>query len=145
MASTPSVIFIMSRVPLLFIISLMRGSASRNQVMSGEGFPKALQLSVSEDMFPAASVAKTTVSCGSVLNLGGMLETAWEEVTAELQSYQVSLDACRWSPTPTLPSHSPFPLPSPFPKFSLPSPTSLLIYTYTSACASCGAYICERI
>ena len=48
--------------------------------MLGEGFPEALQLRVSEDMFPAASVVKTTVSCGSVLNLGGMSETAWGEV-----------------------------------------------------------------
>ena len=90
MASTPFVIFIMSRVPLLITILLPRGIPSRNQVMLGEGFPEALQLRVSEDMFPAASVAKTTVSCGSVLNLGGVSETAWGEVTDEL-SYKVSL------------------------------------------------------
>ena len=54
--------------------------------MLGEGFPEALQLRVSEDMFPAASVAKTTVSCGSVLNLGGMSVTACGEPTGDLLS-----------------------------------------------------------
>ena len=87
MASTPSVMFIMSRVPLLFTISLLRGIPSRNQVMLGEGFPEALQLRVSEDMLPAASVAKTTVSCGSMLNFGGVSETAWGEATGNLLSY----------------------------------------------------------
>jgi len=57
--------------------------------MLGEGFPEAIQLSVSEDMFPAASVAKTTISCGSVLNLGGMFEAAWGEATGRLLNYEV--------------------------------------------------------
>ena len=71
-------------------ISLSRGIPSRNQVMLGEGFPEALQLRVSGDMFPVASVAKTTVSCGSVVNFGSVSETAWGDVTGEL-SYKVSL------------------------------------------------------
>ena len=49
--------------------------------MLGEGFPEALQLRVSEDLFPAASVAKTTASCGSVLNL---MSAAWGEATGDL-------------------------------------------------------------
>ena len=57
--------------------------------MWGEGFPEALQLRVSEDLFPAASVAKTTVSCGSVLKIGGMSETAWGEATGDLLSYSL--------------------------------------------------------
>ena len=76
-----SVIFIMSRVPLLSTISLLRGIPSRNQVMLGEGFPETIQLRVREDMFPAASVAKTMVSCGCLLNIGGVSETAWGEAT----------------------------------------------------------------
>ena len=57
--------------------------------MLGEGFPEALQLRASEDLFPAASVAKTTASCGSVLNLGGMSEAAWGEATGHLPNYEV--------------------------------------------------------
>ena len=54
--------------------------------MLGEGFPEAIQLRVREDMFPAASVAKTTVSCGCLLNIGGMSETAWGEATGDVLS-----------------------------------------------------------
>ena len=57
--------------------------------MLGEGFPEALQLSIREDRFLAASVAKTTTSCGSVLNLGGVSETAWGEATGDLLSYSL--------------------------------------------------------
>ena len=57
--------------------------------MSGEGFPEALQFRISEDMFPAASVAKTTISCGSLLNFGGISEAASEEATGDLLSYEI--------------------------------------------------------
>ena len=79
MASTPSVIFTMSRVPLAFTNSLLRRVPSRYQAMVGEGSPEALQFRVSEALFPVASRSKTTVSWGSLVNMGGVPGTAQGE------------------------------------------------------------------
>ena len=79
MASTPSVIFTMSRVPLVITNSLLRGIPLWYQAMVGEGSPEALQLRVSEALFPAASSSKTTVSWGSWVNMGGVPGTAQGE------------------------------------------------------------------
>ena len=94
--------------------------------MLGEGFPEALQLRVSEDLFPAASVAKTTASCGSVLNLGlGMSEATWGEATGHLlmKSLLVGGKLSFLLPTLSFPPSLP-PSLRPFPSFSL-SPLSL--------------------
>ena len=82
MASVFSVMFAMCRVPLGFtVIRESRGRAAppRNQVMVGAGDPEAIQVRFSEALFPAASLAKTTMSWGSSLKLGGVPVTAQEQ------------------------------------------------------------------
>ena len=67
MASTPSVMFTMSRVPLAITVvrALLKVIPLRYQVMVGEGSPEAIQLRVSEALLMSAFVAKTTMSSGS--------------------------------------------------------------------------------
>ena len=90
MVSVFSVMFAMSRVPLGFTVirwSRLRGALLRNQVMIGAGDPEAIQVRFSEALFPAASLAKTTMSWGSTLKVGGVPVTVHEE-TGELCSTQ---------------------------------------------------------
>ena len=74
MASTPSVMFTMSRVPLTFTVvrALLKIVPLRYQVMVGEGSPDALQWRVSEALLMSAFIAKTTMSSGSWMNLRGV-------------------------------------------------------------------------
>ena len=47
--------------------------------MVGAGDPETIQVRFSEAVFPAASLAKTTMSWGSSSNLGGVPVTAQEQ------------------------------------------------------------------
>ena len=81
MASIPSVMFAMCRVLLgITVIRESRGRAAplRNQVMVGTGDPETIQVRFSEALFPAASLAKTTMSWGSSMNPGGVPVTTRE-------------------------------------------------------------------
>ena len=65
MVSVFSVMFAMCKVPLVFtVIRWFRpsGAPLRNQVMVGAGDPEVIQVRFSEALFPAASLAKTTMS-----------------------------------------------------------------------------------
>ena len=54
--------------------------------MVGAGDPEAIQVRFSEALFPAASLAKTTMSWGSSLKLGGVPVTAQQQtVTSHVQ------------------------------------------------------------
>ena len=82
MASVFSVMFAMCKVPLGFTVIRefrLRGTPLRNQVMVGAGEPEAIQVRFSEAMFPAASLAKTTMSWGSSSTVGGVPVTAQEQ------------------------------------------------------------------
>ena len=67
MASTLSVMSLMSRVPLAFTVVsvLVKVVPLRYQVMVGEGSPEAVQFRVNEALLMSAFVAKTTMSSGS--------------------------------------------------------------------------------
>ena len=75
MASVFSVMFAMRMVPLEFIVTrwfVLSLIPLRYQVMIGAGSPEVLQLRVSEALLMSAFVAKTTMSSGSWINLGGV-------------------------------------------------------------------------
>ena len=83
MASVFSVMFAMYRVPLVFTVIRWfrpRDSPLRNQVMVGAGDPETIHVRFSEAVFPAASLAKTTMSWGSSLKLGGVPVTAQQQI-----------------------------------------------------------------
>ena len=80
--------FAMCRVPLGFTVIRefrLREAPLRNQAIVGAGDPKAIQVRFSEALFPAASLAKTTMSWGSTSKVGGVPVTVHEE-TVELCS-----------------------------------------------------------
>ena len=81
--------FAMCKVPLAFIVIRefrLRRAPLWNQVMVGEGDPEAIQVRFSEVLFPAASLANTTMSWGSTSKLGGVPVTAQEQtVTSYIQ------------------------------------------------------------
>ena len=85
MASVPSVMFAMCKVPLAFIVIRefrLKCAPLRNQVMVGAGDPEAIQVRFSEALFPAASLEKTTMSWGSISKLGGVPVTAQEQTVS---------------------------------------------------------------
>ena len=104
MASVFSVMFEMCRVPLAFIVireCRLRDAPSRNQVMVGAGDPEAIQVRFSEALFPAASLAKTNMSRGSSLKLGGVPVTAQEQAISSTLASQLAnlVDAAGICPT----------------------------------------------
>ena len=67
----------------------------RNQAMVGPGDPEATQVRFSEALFPAASLAKTTMSWGSTSKVGGVPVTAQEQrVSASTVSKNVTFTPC---------------------------------------------------
>ena len=83
MASVFLVMFAMCKVPLVFTVIRWfkpRDTPLRNQVMVGAGDPETIQVRFSEALFPAASLAKTTMSWGSSLKLGGVPVTAQQQI-----------------------------------------------------------------
>ena len=85
MASVPSVMFAMCKVPLAFIVIRefrLRRAPLRNQVMIGTGDPETIQVRFSEALVPAASLEKTTMSWGSTSKLGGVPVTAQKQTVS---------------------------------------------------------------
>ena len=73
------------QVPLAFIvIRELRPSdvPLQNQVIVGAGDPEAIHVRFSEAVFPAASLAKTTMSWGSSSKLGAVPVTAHEQTVS---------------------------------------------------------------
>ena len=96
MASVFSVMFAMCRVPFGFTVTcefIPSKAPLQNQAIVGAGDPKAIQVRFSEALFPAASLAKTTMSRGSTLKVGGVPVTAQQKIVTSRVQHLVATTA----------------------------------------------------